>query len=162
MLPLQELLRGMLSIPHRQHTRLPLCEVMCALYTDRSKAMPRSYLLWAFWVMRHSIRSLISTKHRSAEHRAPTRQLIQDFSMTSATSLPPPTKPTPAATRQDDSPSTSRAADVRNVRATASKRSKCTFCPMCTSPAMPARASDTTKKRLRSSTKARAFRMYLT
>ncbi len=65
----------------------------------------------------------------------------------SANGLPACPKPKRAAMRPAASPSTSRAAAARPVRATASSRSRCTFCPMSMSPAMSARASAMTARR---------------
>ena len=50
--------------------------------------------------------------------------------------------------------STSRAGAARPARATASSRSRCTSCPTSTSPATSARASATTARRWRSSSRA--------
>ena len=53
---------------------------------------------------------------------------------------PPRPRRRRAAIKPDASPSTSRAAAAKPVRATACSRSKCTSCPTCTSPATSARA----------------------
>ncbi len=62
-----------------------------------------------------------------------------------------------AGSARAGSPSTSRAAAARPARATASSRSRCTSCRTSMCPVKSARASATTAKPRRSSTRARAY-----
>ena len=80
---------------------------------------------------------------------APTRPPIPACSTISAPSLPRPRMQRCAATAREGSASTSRAAAVRLVRATAFCRSRCTFCRMFMCPVRYARARAITARRWR-------------
>ena len=104
----------------------------------------------SFWT-----RSSTSTSPPSAAPPAPTRPPTPGCSTTSGSCSPPPRTPRPGATARGGSPSTSGAAGARPAPATGSSRSRCTSSPTSMSPARCARASATTGRPWRSSTRAR-------
>ena len=83
------------------------------------------------------------------------RQLIRGCSRQSASCSPRYRKRAPAVINPGVSPSTSKAAVARLVRATASSKWKCTFCPMSMCPVTYARACATTGKHWKSATRAK-------
>ena len=111
--------------------------------TTRSRA-------WSIWT-----RSSTSTSRPSAAPPGPTRPPTPACSTTSGSCSPPRRTPRRGAMAPGGFPSTSRAAGARPARATASSRSRCISCRTSTSPARSARASATTGRRWRSSTRAR-------
>ena len=90
----------------------------------------------------------------SAARRARTPRPIPGRLPRSATGSQACPRPRRAATSRGAFPSTSRAAAARPARATGSSRSRCTSCRTSMSPARPARASATTARRWRSSSRA--------
>jgi len=88
----------------------------------------------------------------------PTRPPTPACSPRSGSCSPPFPKPRCEATGPDGSPSMSRAAVARRVRAMGWSRSRCISCPMCTCPARSVRDGDTTARRSRSATRAGASR----